>query len=171
MGNLGFSNFEKTVSVLATTFYVQGLLAGRDRQITLPDITYQAIDLKSMGTRSFPIVYLLDDMELKVTNQGLDTDMDRLLQGGSMEARWAQMAVNRFGSTREYGCRAYFNGVPKGLPGGDVIVGESSENEMTYAISKYRLIINEKEMINIDRDNNIITIAGKDYAKEIERFL
>ena len=74
-------------------------------------------------------------------------------------------------SDRTIGCKAFFHGVAKNIPGFENTVGENSENEYTYSVDRYRLLVAGQEMINIDRNNNIISINGKDYAEELEQYL
>lgn len=168
---MALQNFEKTVALLADKLLLNNTEIGRDWPMALPGITFQTIDMVAMGTQSFPIPFLLDAMEASVTSQGINANTGLLSEGGDFEARFAQMAVNRFGGKRLYGCKAFFHGEPLTIPGFELNMGEATENEFTYAITKYRLLVDGKEMLNIDRVNNIIVLNGKDYSKEIEQYL
>lgn len=168
---MALQNFEKTAGTLGTKLLRAGNELGRDMGVTLPEVTYQTIDMKTMGTRTFPIRYLLDDMEATITAEGVDMNTGELAEGGDFEYRFAQLAINRFGGDRLYGCKAFFHGTPKNIPGFENTVGENAENEFTYSVDRYRLLVDGKEMIHIDRNNNIIKINGKDYAQELEQYL
>lgn len=168
---MALENFEKTVSVLATKLLVNNVEVGRDIPVTLPSVTFQTVDMVAMGTQSFPIPFLLDAMEASVTAQGVNENTGRLAEGGNFEVRFAQMALNRFGGKRLYGCKAFFTGETMAIPGFENTVGEATDNEFTYSIIKYRLLVDGKEMLNIDRVNNIIVLNDRDYSKEIEQFL
>lgn len=165
------ANYEKTAGTLGTKLLLNGSEIGRNRPVTLPEITFQTVDMNSMGTRTFPIRYLLDDMEATITSEGVDENAGYLADGGDFEYRFAQLAVNRFGGDRIIGCKAFFHGTPKNIPGFENTVGENAENEYTYSVDRYRLLVDGREVINIDRNNNIIVINGKDYAEELEQYL
>ena len=95
---MALENFEKTAGTLGTKLLLNGVEIGRNRPVTLPEITFQTVDMNSMGTRSFPIRYLLDDMEATITSEGVDENAGKLADGGNFEYRFAQLAINRFGS-------------------------------------------------------------------------
>ena len=168
---MALKNFEKTVATLASKILLNRNEIARDWPCALPGVTFQTIDMIAMGTQSIPIPFLLDAMEASVTSQGISADTGLLSEGGDFEVRFAQMAINRFGGKRIYGCKAFFTGTPMSIPGFETTIGEATEGEFTYSVLKYRLLVDSKEALNIDRVNNIIVLNGKDYSKEIEQYL
>ena len=57
----------------------------------------------------------------------------------------------------------------KGIPGLSVDPGNTSENEATFAVSRYQLYVGGAEYWLIDQLNTILRVGGVDYAKEIGR--
>lgn len=164
---------EITGPVLASRAYVDGALVGKNVGVTLPEVTPQTIEIEAMGKLSLPMWHLLEDMEAKVTKPGTDLGLGRMLGGKklSLEIRWAQEAVGPSGDMREFGCKAFITGIPKSLPGSELTPGEATENELTYAVLRYQLFVDEEEMICIDRLATKCMVAGIDYAKDIEQYL
>ena len=158
---------------LASRAYVENAMVGQNVTAELPEVTPQTIDIEAMGPMSLPMWHRLEDMEFKITKIGTDKGLGAMLSGQKLniELRWAQQAADPYGNLREFGCKAFVTGVPKILPGTEVTPGETSENEMTYAVFRYKLYVDEEELINIDRFANKCVIAGVDYAKSIEKFL
>lgn len=159
--------------VLGTTAYSNNTLVGRNVNITLPEVTPQTIDMQAMGTMSLPIWHLLEDLEFAITKIGTDLGLGAMLGGKklSLEVRWAQESVDGLGNLREFGCKAFVSGFPKIIPGSEITPGETTENEMTYTVARYQLIVDEEEIVKIDRFANQCFIAGTDYARDISTFL
>ena len=88
-----------------------------------------------------------------------------------LEIRWVYTAVKADGASKDVGCKAFIRGIPNKIPGIELKVGESSENEVTFMVSRYNLFVDGEEMILIDRLANIARIGGKDYAAEINSLL
>ena len=159
--------------ILANRAYVDGILVGKNVGVTLPEVTPQTIEIEAMGKLSLPMWHLLEDMEAKVTKPGTDLGLGRMLGAKklALEIRWAQEAVGPSGDMREFGCKAFITGIPKSLPGSELSPGETTENELTYAVLRYQLFVDEEEMICVDRLAGKCEIAGVNYAKDIEKYL
>ena len=123
-------------------------------------------DLQAMGTFSLPIWQLLEHMETAVTKIGIDEGFRAMIKPDMkpFECRWVQTLTDANGHTRNVGCKAFIKGVPSKIPGIELGVGETSENEVTIATSRYVLNVDGKEMVYVDRFAGIVRIDGKDYA-------
>ena len=75
------------------------------------------------------------------------------------------------GSTKTEGCKAFLRCVSKGIPGLSVDPGNTSENEATFAVSRYQLYVGGAEYWLIDQLNTILRVGGVDYAKDIRSLL
>ena len=82
-----------------------------------------------------------------------------------------QTVTDANGATKNVGCKAFMRGIPNKIPGIAVTVGEASENECTFALTRYQLIVDGVEMFLIDRLAGILRIAGKDYASDMANML
>lgn len=152
--------------VVANTAYVDNTLVARDVTITLPEVTPITADLAAMGTYSLPIWQLLENMETAVTKIGLDLGLSSIIRPTMkpLEFRWVQTQTDANGTTKEVGCKAFIRGIPNKIPSIGVTVGETGENEITFATSRYALFVDGREVICIDRLANIVRIDGVDYT-------
>lgn len=159
--------------ILADTVYMDGNLAARDVDVTLPGVTFMTADFRAMGTLTLPILGQIEAMELAITKIGVDLGLSKATspESKTAEIRWAQDLKGLDGSTKTVGCKAFLRVVPKGLPGIGVTPGSTSENELTYAVSRYQLFVDGKEQWLIDQLNHKLRIDGKDYYEDIESLL
>ena len=70
-----------------------------------------------------------------------------------------------------YKRQAFLRCVSKGIPGLSVDPGNTSENEATFAVSRYQLYVGGAEYWLIDQLNTILRVGGVDYAKDIRSLL
>ena len=160
-------------AIVADTVYADGKLVAKDVGFTLPSVALQTGDVQAMGTMSVPLVGLLDDMELAITKIGIDLGLRTLvkLESKTIEFRWAQDVKTSDGSTKTEGCKAFIRAMPKTIPGLSVDPGAASENELTFAVSRYQLFVDGAEFWLIDQLNQIMRIDGVDYCKTIRSLL
>lgn len=159
--------------VAADTVYVDNKLVARDVAITLPEVTPVTADVAAMGTMTIPIWSLLENMEASITKIGVDTGLRDAIKPDMkpIEARWVQTVTDANGNTKNVGCKAFLKGVPTKIPGIGIAVGEASENEVTFSVTRYGLFVDGAEMFLIDRLAGICRIGGKDYAGGISSML
>ena len=162
-----------TGPVVANTFYVNNALAARDVAMTLPAVTPQATDIRAMGTMSLPIWPLVENMELSITKVGVDTGFRSMLtpEPTQLEARWVQTVTDANGATKEVGCKAFMKGSLGGIPGLGLEPANPSENDTTYNLTRYQLMVDGQEAFLIDRLAGICRINGKDYAESMNSML
>jgi P2 family phage contractile tail tube protein len=159
--------------VVADTFYVDNALAARDVGFTLPEIVPATASVQAMGTFDIPVWQLLENMELTVTKIGIDLGMRKMFKPTpqNLEARWAQTVTDADGATKNVGCKAFVKGTPNKIPGIGIAMGEASENECTYTVTRYQLIVDGQEIFLIDRLAGIVRINGTDYAASLNNLL
>lgn len=159
--------------VLADTVYDSGKLVAKDVTITLPAITLLTTDFKAMGTLTLPIIGQIEAMEATINKIGIDMGLRSMasLNSRTLEARWAQDVKKADASTKTVGCKAFLRVVPKTIPGLSVDPGSQSENELSYAVSRYQLFVDGTEYWLIDQLNQILRVGGKDYYKQIRSLL
>lgn len=159
--------------IVANTGYVNNALVARDIAATLPEVTPTTVDVQAMGTWGLPIWQLLEDMEFSITKIGVDMGLRAMIKPEplNLELRFVQTVTDANANTKNVGCKAFLKGIPKTIPGIGVEIGSASENECTYSITRYQLMVDGVEMILIDRLAGILRIAGKDYAAELGNLL
>lgn len=159
--------------VVADTFYVNNVMAARDVSISLPEITPVTASVQAMGTLDLPIWQNIENMEMAITKVGIDAGMRQMIKPVplNMEARWVQTVTDATGNTRNAGCKAFVKGIPNKIPGLGVNIGETSESECTFAVTRYQLFVDGSEMFLVDRLAGIIRINGVDYAKNLYNLL
>lgn len=159
--------------IVANTAYVGNRLVARDVAATLPEVTPTTVDVQAMGTLSLPIWQLLENLEAAITKIGIDLGLRSMIKPEplSLELRWVQTVTDANGATKNVGCKAFLKGIPNKIPEIGLSIGEASENECTYTLTRYQLMVDGQEMFLIDRLATILRIDGKDYAKELSNML
>lgn len=159
--------------VLADTAYVQNKLVARDVAITLPEVSFMTAEIQAMGTHSISIPQLLEDMEAAITKIGVDLGLSSMIKPEPLplEVRWAQNVTDVNGASRAAGCKAFLRGTCRKIPGIGLNVGEASESEIPYGLTRYQLFVDGEEVFCFDRLNGICRIGGTDYMQNINALL
>lgn len=159
--------------ILANTVYDTGRLVAKDVTVTLPSVTPVTADFRAMGTMTMPLLGQIEAMEASITKIGIDLGLRDLvkLESKTLEFRWVQDVKTSDGSTKTEGCKAFIRGMPKTIPGLSIDPGNASENELSFAVSRYQLFVDGTEYWLIDQLNQIMRIGGIDYCKDIRSLL
>lgn len=159
--------------VVANTVYSENELVGKDVGITLPEVTPQTVELEAMGPAEVPMWNRLENMETAITKIGADLGMKKMLGGNkvSMEIRFVQTVAQADATIKNVGCKAFLTLISKSIPGIELVVGEATENEMTYTTMRYQLYVDGEEMWCVDKFAGICRIDGVDYAADIQKYL
>ena len=159
--------------IVANTCYVESALVARDVAATLPEITPTTIDVQAMGTWSLPIWQLVEDMQFSITKIGVDMGLRSMIKPEplALELRFVQTVTDANAVTKNVGAKAFLKGIPASIPGFGVEIGTASENECTYSITRYQLVVDGTEMLLVDRLAGVLRIGGRDYAKELNNLL
>ena len=150
----------------ADTVYDGGKLVARDVAVTLPEVAAATFDVQAMGTMTLPDWSRIENMEAAITRIGVDKGLATMSKPGAkdLEFRGVQPVTDANGNTKNVGVKAFIKGFSNKIPGIGATVGEVSENELTYAVSRYQLFVDNQEMWCIDRLAGICRIDGVNYA-------
>lgn len=159
--------------VLGSTVYKDGELVAKDCVVTLPTVTLKTAEHSALGTIELPMLGQIDAMEASVTKKGYDEALANLAMPEAMnlEFRFVQQVISSDNTSKEEGCKAFMRAVPKTLPGSDLEPGSVGDTQITFAVTRYRLVVGGKEVCLIDQLNGIQRINGTDYAKNIQSLL
>lgn len=160
-------------AIVADTVYSDGRLVAKDVSITLPEVSQVTTEVIAGGNTDLPVTGWTDPMEATITKVGIDEGLTHLLrqQSMSVECRWVQDQVTGDGTKRVVGMKAFLRCIPKTIPGLTITPGENSENDVTLSVLRYELMVDNKQQWLIDKLNNIFTVEGKDYAKDVSSLL
>ena len=150
----------------ADTVYCDGVLVARDVAVTLPEVAATTFEIQAMGPMTMPDWSRVEHMETAITRIGVDKGLATMSKPGKkeLEFRGVQAVTDANGNTKNVGVKAFIKGYSNKIPGISASVGEPSENELTYATSRYLLFVDGEEMWCIDRLAGICRIGGVDYA-------
>lgn len=159
--------------VVANTVYADKTLVAKDTTFTLPGIEFLTADVQAMGNMTVPLIGLMENLELSITKIGIDKGLSRLnrLKKQNLEFRWVQTVIHSDGSTSVEGCKAFVRTLPSNVPEIGVEVGNATEVENTYNVTRMQIYANGEEVLLVDRLSSILRINGKDYAKNINNLL
>ena len=163
-----------TGPILSNTVCCGNELVAKDCTVTLPAIEFTAVEINTGGTIEIPVPQLINAMDLSITKIGADSKLARMSKADpvDIEVRWVQLVTDPTnGTTRNVGCKAFLHCLPKGIPEIGVTPGEVSENELTYSVTAYRLVVNGQEQWAIDKFANVLRIDGIDYFEDIQWML
>lgn len=163
----------KRAAIEADSVYDSNKIMANNCSMTLPEITYMTADIEAMGTASIPLRALIEDMEATITRVGVDKGLISMCSPGShnVEVRWVQDVISPSGAVSTEGCKAFIRGMPVKIPGIGVEIGSSPENELTFKVTRYKLVVGGKTVLLIDRFAHKLEINGKDYYKQLEEYL
>lgn len=159
--------------VVADTVYADNVLVAKDTAFTLPGIEFVTADVQAMGNMTVALIGLLENMELAITKIGIDKGLSRMnrLKKQNFEFRWVQNVVKSDGSTGVEGCKAFVRTTPGSFPELGVELGNASEQENTYNVTRMQIYANGEEILCVDRLSQILRIDGEDYMSKINNLL
>lgn len=159
--------------VVADTVYADNKLVAKDTTFTLPGIEFITADLQAMGNMTVPLIGLMNNLELSISKIGMDAGLSRMnrLEKQNFEFRWVQNVVKSDGSMAVEGCKAFVRTMPGSFPEMGVEVGNATEHENTYNVTRMQIYANGEEVVCVDRLSQILRINGKDYMKNIVNLL
>lgn len=165
---------DKRGPIEADTIYVENKLVASDMSVTLPEVTFMTADVQAMGEMSIPLTNAIEDMEMSITKIGVDKNMTKLTAPGkkSIEIRWVQDIIKSDGTVKPEGCKAFLTVSPVTLaPGASLEIGSASENDLTFKVFRYKLVVGGEEVLLVDRLAHKIKVNGKEYSKKYDSLL
>lgn len=160
-------------AVLANTVYRDGELVAKDVTLTLPSVNYLTAEHNAMGKIELPMLGQIEAMEASVTKKGYDKGLAELAapEAMNLEFRFVQDVIGSDNVSKPEGCKAFMRATPKTLPGSDLEPGAVGETQITFAVTRYQLIVGGDEVCLIDQLTGQQKVNGKDYAKNINSLL
>ena len=158
----------------ADTAYCEGELVARNVTLTLPEVTHVLGTVNTaLGEAEIPLFGLVESMEATIQKIGVDRGLARVcaLKNKEIEFRWAQQVTTSSGALKTEGCKAFLRFIPKSIPSIEVIPGESVELEIPGVVMRYRLVVDGREILLVDKIAGICNINGIDYAKSVNNLL
>lgn len=159
---------------IADTVYRDGNLVAKHCQVTLPSVEFMLAEIQAGGTIEIPVPQIINAMDTAITKIGEDEKLALMVQADpcDLEYRWVRVVTDpTTGTTRNVGYKAFLHCLPKGIPEITLNSGEVSENEVTYSVTSYKLVIGGKEAWAIDKLNDVLRINGIDYYQDIKWML
>lgn len=166
--------FVKTTGPIeADSTYCDNKLVARDVEMSLPEISAMTATIQAMGEMDFPIWSRIENMEHTITKIGVDLGFSALIEPKqkNIEHRWAQTEIDANGNTKQVGCKAFLKCIPVTIPAVEPSVGESTELEITYAVTRYQLFYDGTEILLADRLTGDLRINGTDYSSGVKNLL
>ena len=159
--------------VIADTVYDNKELVAKDTAFTLPGLEFLTATVQAMGNMDVPLIGLLENMQLAITKIGIDMGLGRMnrLEKHEFEFRWVQNVVKSDGSVAVEGCKAFIRTMPGSFPELGVEIGNPSEAENTYNVTRMQIYAGGEEIVLVDRLNQILRVDGVDYMKAISNLL
>lgn len=149
-------------------------LIGVAGELTMPEVTNLTDTMEGAGTggnMDIPVVGLIEDMELEVAFMSLcedvfsvmdptetaDLSFNGALQGtdpGTGAVKYQQLAIS-------------VRGIVKKFTPGTLKAGAKMDSRVTLGLSYFKVVIDGKVMLEIDRFNGVYTINGRDVMAEV----
>lgn len=149
-------------------------LIGVAGELNLPEVTNLTDTMEGAGTggnMDIPVIGLIEDMEMEVgfmslcedifsvmdPTESADLSFNGALQGtdpGTGAIQYQQLAIA-------------IRGIVKKFTGGTLKSGGKMDSRATLGLSYYKITIDGKVMLEIDRFNGVFTINGKDVMAEV----
>lgn len=146
--------------------------AAIDCTITPPVVTFETGTVQMMGSLTVPDQSRIADMSLSITVP-VSPYSAKLSGKGLMgyEARWAQEVTDPSGAIRVVQGVCYISGYVTQIPASAVNPGAEGTADYNVSVVKYRLVVDGKELHNIDRGNGVLIIDGVDYRSDVDKLL
>ncbi len=162
---------DKNGGVLADTWYIDSKLVGEGVKITLPNLEWLTQSIKANGNMDIPLAGLTDALDCNITTDGgiIPAAVKPGMQ--SHECRWVKTVIDKNGSTKEVGCKAFLKMISKNIPEQAVEEQEAMESSYDYSVSRYQLFENGVEKVLIDKIAGVFKINGTNYAKSLDNYL
>lgn len=136
--------------------------------VSLPDITATTTTVNLPGGEVDLPSTLYGAMEITVSFRGLNSKTAVLYDTGvhKLEHRYVQEELDENGGVREQLAKAYADVIAKNRTPGTPEMGAQQENEASFEVLRYRLVVDGVEILLIDKRTGQIVINGKDRSSE-----
>lgn len=164
---------KKVSAPIAVKLLCDGTLISEDAQVTLPNIQAMTEDLQAMGTISYPLIGLLQDMEFSIQTVGITKHYGEIntFEQHTFEFRWVDIHIDKYGNEKHYGKKAFLRGRMKSSGGPSLQIGNETSLEGTYACVAYKLVDDGTTVIDIDRFAKKLVINKTNWYDDIDKLL
>ena len=146
-------------------------------EVTLPELKFMVAEIEGFdiaGKIEEPIIGSTDVMDLVMKFSAINGDISNIndQQAHTFHLRAAQQHINSAtGNAVLKGLKVDIKGKVKEFKGGTVKAGEKTETEIVISCLAYKVTLDGKEIINIDKLGFKSSINGIDQAKRFQSLL
>lgn len=151
-------------------------LVGVSGEVNLPDIESQTAALSGAGIAGeidTPAIGQFSSIEQELPFTSVYSDCFKMynpLKSQTFTLRGSLQVLNReSGSISFKGVKVVFKGLPKKITGGTIKQGEGVTPSVTLELLYYKLEVDGKVMIEIDKLNSVFKVNGVDLLKDSKK--
>lgn len=149
-------------------------LVGIAEEFTLPEITNLTDSLEGAGTggtMDIPVIGLIEDMEMEISFSSLCEDIFSVMD----PTETADITLNGGLQGQDAGTGAIkfmpvsisMRGLIKKFTPGTLKAGAKMGSSVTLGLTYYKIVLDGKTMLEIDRFNGVYTVNGNDVLKDV----
>ena len=147
------------------TVYANKEIVARDENVTLPEVNRATYTQKLPGGEQDMPSTKIEDMETKISKNGLNKNATKYINANDIEVRWAQNETASDGTVSRVGYKAFMLTRAITLaPGAEIEAGSGTENDITKKVLSYQLYRDGEELVNINKITGTVKIGGVDYS-------
>lgn len=143
-------------------------------EVELPPIEFMTDSIKGsgiLGEVDLP-TWNLKSMAVKISLRASNEDTGALMSATDIELRWVTDVFDTNNiKTGVNAHKAFIKCLPKKLEEGKIAMGEASDGSLEFEAYAYKRTVNGKEIINIDKFNNVLIINGKNLLADVQSAL
>ena len=149
-------------------------LVGVAGELTLPEVTNLTDTMEGAGTggnMDVPVVGLIEDMEMEIAFMSLCNDIFSIMDPTEATDLTLNGAIQ--GTDAGTGAVGYVpasisvRGIMKKFTPGSMKAGAKMSSSVTLGLSYYKIVLDGKTMMEIDRLNGVFIINGKDILEKV----
>lgn len=149
-------------------------LVGVAGELTLPEVTNLTDTMEGAGTggnMDIPVIGLIEDMEMEIAFMSLCNDIFTVMDPTEATDLTLNGAIQ--GTDAGTGAVGFVpvsisvRGVMKKFTPGTMKAGAKMSSSVTLGLSYYKIVLDGKIMMEIDRLNGVFVINGKDILEKV----
>lgn len=160
--------------ILADTTYIENTKIQTNVKFELPVLSMVTAEIQAMGKHEVPLRGYFDSAEHKCYFDRLDEKVLIAFEPKrtTIEHRWVQVEILPDGTEKDIPYKAFVKGTPKvAYPATTAEVGNVPELECTRALDGVTIYREGKELLAFDRYTQTYRVNGKDYYRDLEKYL
>ena len=148
---------------------------GDTTEVTLPEIEELTDTISGagiLGEIDLPTLGQIGSLSLEIAFRSSNQETLSLLGSNNIEIRWVNDAIDTStGKTKTIANKAFLTVKRKKFAEGKLEAGAAQDGSVEFEVLAYRRIMDGKEVLNIDKLNNIYKINGIDQLTDITKNL